>query len=200
MLINYQHQLSLFSRSSAHHWRISLRMNTFASVGWFPHVRCRLGFIKMAALKNFYHHHHIPQCMIIDWHPTSFLCSWRWGHWRVSLIIFTLGNVGSFTNIRCHFYFHPDEIIEEFLSSSSHCPMFDHWPASDVFFVFMGIRSVKNFFHHQHVSKCLIVDQHPMFFFSSSRWDHSRVSHRMETFANFWLLSKIRCPFWHIRV
>ena len=212
--------------------------------------------IEMRLFKNFSHHHHIRQCLIIDEHPMSFFYSSKWDHWTISLIIKTFANVWSLTNIRCPFSLHRDEIIEqflwrwthlpmfnpwatsdvpfgfieirslknlsrmntyanvwsltnircpfslhrdeiieEFLSASSHSPVFYHLPTSDVLFLFMEMRSLKNFSYDEYICECLIIHQHPMSFFSWSRWDYSRISLSIITFANVWSLTNMRCCF-----
>ena len=128
-------------------------------------------------------------------HPMSFFSSSRWDHWTISLIIITFVNVWWFGNIRCPFSLHRDEIIEQFLWSSSHSSMFDDLTTSDILFLFIEMRSLNNFSHHHHIRQCLMIWQHPMSFFSSSRWDHWTIALIMMRFVNVWWFGNIRCPF-----
>ena len=129
-------------------------------------------FIEKISLDNFSQHHQIRQCLIIDQHPMSLFASYRSDYWTISLSIITFANVSWLTNIQCPFSLHRDEIIEHFPSASSHSPMFDNWPTSDVLFLFIQMRPLNNLSYHHNIRQCFMTDQHPMSFFSTPRSDH----------------------------
>ena len=152
-------------------------------------------FIEIRSLNNFSHHHQIRQCLMICQHPMSFFSSSRSDHWTISLIIIKFDNVWWFVNIRCPFSLDRDQIIEQFLSSSSNSTMFDDLSTSDVLFLFIEIRSLNNFSYDDEIRQCLMICQHPMSFFSSSKSDHWTISLIMMRFVNVWWFVNIRCPF-----
>ena len=152
-------------------------------------------FIGMRSLSNVSEHHSIRQCLVIDRHPMSFCCSSRWDHWTISLIIIPFANVWSLTSIWCPFSLRRDQIIEHFRSAAWHSAMFDHLPTADVLFLVIEMRALNNFSYDEDIRECLIIDQHPMWFFSSSTSDHWIVSLIIITFAKIWLLTNIRCSF-----
>ena len=125
----------------------------------------------------------------------SFFCWSRWDHSIISLKMKTFANVWALTNIRCPFSIHRDELTGEFFSKWRRSPMFDDWGTSDVLFLFIEMRPLNNFSDDKGVLECLIIYQHRMSFFSSSRWDHWRISLTMNTFAYVLLLTNIRCCF-----
>ena len=105
----------------------------------------------------------------------------------------TFANLSWLTNIRRLFSLHPDHIIEQFLSPLSHSPMFDDFATSNVLFLFIETRSLNHFSEDDETRPCLMISQHPMSIFSSSRWDHWKTSLSIIRFANVWWLTNIRC-------
>ena len=152
-------------------------------------------FIQIRSFYNFSHNDEFHECFIIDQHPMYFFCSSRWDHFRISLSRINFTNVSSLINTACTFSLHADDIILEFLSSWWISPMFHHWPTSDVLFLFIQMISFYNFSYDDEFHQCFIIDQHPMCFFSSSRWDHFRISLIMMNFTNVSSLTNIRCIF-----
>ena len=73
--------------------------------------------------------------------------------------------------------------------------MFDDFATSDVLFLFIEMRSLNNFSHNDEIRQCLMIWQHPMSFFSSSRSDHWTISLSRMRFVNVWWFGNIRCPF-----
>ena len=149
-------------------------------------------FIKMRSIQNFSNDDESHQCFIIDQHSMYFFSSSKWDQFRISLTMMNLTNVSSLTNIRCTFSLHQNEIIWEFLLAGWISPMFHHWPTSDVLFLFIKIRSFSNFSYDDEFHQSFIVDQHSMYFFSSSKWDHFRISHIMINFNNISSFSKVQ--------
>ena len=73
--------------------------------------------------------------------------------------------------------------------------MFDHWPTSDVLFLFIEMRSLNNFSYDEHIRQCFMIHHDPTPFFSSSRWHNWTISPMINTFANVWSFINIGCPF-----
>ena len=117
----------------------------------------------------------------------------RSDQWTISLIIITFANVWWLTKIWYAFSLHRNQIIQHFLSASSHSRMFHHWQTSDVLFLSIEIKSLNNSPQHHHIRQCLMVYQHSMSLSSSSRSDHWTISLIIITFANLWWLTNIPC-------
>ena len=152
-------------------------------------------FIEIRSLNNFSEYDEIRQCLMICQHPMSFFSSSRSDHWTISLSRMRFVNVWWFVNIRCPFSLHRDQIIEQFLSRWWDSSMFHDFATSDVLFLFIEMRSLNNFSEDDEIRQCLMIWQHPMSFFSSSRWDHWTISLIIITFVNVWWFRNIRCPF-----
>ena len=104
-------------------------------------------------------------------------------------------NISSVTNVQYSFACHESEIILEFLWACWIPNLFQHWPTSDVLCLFTKMRSYRNFSHHDEFHEYFIIDLHPMLFFSSSKWDHFRISLRMMNFNNISSVSNIQYSF-----
>ena len=143
-------------------------------------------FMRIRSLSNFSYHHSIRRCLMIHQHPMCLFSSSRSDHWTISLKMMRFANVSWFRNIRCPFSLHRDEIIEQFLLSSQHSAMLHDWPTPDVLFLFIEIRALYKFPQHHCIRQCVMIDQHPISFFSSSRWDHWTISLIITTFGNVW--------------
>ena len=99
-------------------------------------------------------------------------------------------------NIRSPSSLHRDEIIKEFLLRWIHLRMFDHSPTSDVLFLLITMRLMKNFSHHRRIRQYLLIDKLPILFFSSSKWDHWRISLIISAFDGVSSSTNIRCRSW----
>ena len=152
-------------------------------------------FIEMTALTNSAKDEHIRQPLINDPYPMSFFSSSKADDWQISLIMITVANVWSFTNIRCRFTLDADDTIEQLLLGGLDSPMFDDLLISDVVFLFNQMRSLNNLSYHHNIRHWLIILHHAMSFFYSWRWDHWKISLKIIIFANPWSLTNIRCPF-----
>ena len=122
-------------------------------------------FIEMRSLNNFSYHHNIPKCLINYQHPTFFFSPSRWDHWTISLKMNTFANVWSLTITRWPFSPHRDKIIQKFFLATSHSPMLNNWPTSDVLFLFVESRSLNKLSEDEQIHQCGIIDQHPISFF-----------------------------------
>ena len=171
-LMIYQHPMSFSSSSRSDNWTISLIITTFPNVRCLPNTRCLLSLHRDEIIEKF-HWGWTHSPMVDDWAASDvFFSLSRWDHWAISLIITTFANVWWFTNIRCPFSRYRHEIIEQFLLSWTHSPMFHDWRTSDVPFLFIEMRSLNKFSDDEHIRQCLMIDQHLMSFSSSSRSDH----------------------------
>ena len=104
-------------------------------------------------------------------------------------------NISSVTNVRYSFSFHENETILEFLWVSWIPNLFQHRPTPDAFCLFTKMRSFSNFSHHDTFKQCFTIDQGPMFFFSSLKWDHFRISLRTTNFNNISSATHVRYCF-----
>ena len=127
-------------------------------------------FIGVRSLENFCHHYHFREYCIIDQRPISFFFLSRWDDVKISLTMNPFANGLWLTNGGCPFCPRRDEIIEEFLSLCSPSPMFYHWPTSDLVFVVIEMRWLKNFTDYAHIRRCFIIEKRRISFFVSSRW------------------------------
>ena len=215
----------LFSSSRWDHFRIFRRMMNFTNVSSLPNIRCTFSLHPDEIILEFVSPWWISQCFIIDQHLMYVFSSSRWDHFRISLTMRNFTNVSPLTNISCTFSLHPDEIILQFLLAGWISPMFHHWVTSDVLFSssrwdhfrifrrmmnFTNVSSLPNirctfslhpdeiileFVSPWWISQCFIIDQHLMYVFSSSRWDHFRISLTMRNFTNVSPLTNISCTF-----
>ena len=93
-------------------------------------------------------------------------------------------------------FFYPSRSDHSTISlRSTHSTMLHHWRTPNVHFPFIQIRSLNNSSYDKHIRQCFLIDQHPISFFSSSRSANSTIFLKMNTFANVWSLTNIRCPF-----
>ena len=152
-------------------------------------------FIEIRPFYSFSENDEIRQCLMIDRYPMSFLSSSRSGHWTISLKMNTFANIWSLINILLSFSLHRDQIIEQFRWRWTYSRMFDGSATFGVLFLFFDMILLNNFSYHHNILHCLMIDQHPMSFFSSSGWDHWTISLKMKAFANVWWLTNIWCPF-----
>ena len=102
-------------------------------------------------------------------------------------------NIPTLTNVRCCFFLDRNEVILEFLLACWISTIFLHWPRSDVLSLFMEMRSFYNLSHHHAFQQYLIIDQRPMFFSCSSKWDHFKISLKMMNCKNLLSLTNIGC-------
>ena len=151
--------------------------------------------IEIRSCNNFSYDERIRQCLFVDQHPVSFFSSWRWHHWTISITIMTFGNVWSLNNIRCLFLFIEIRSLNIFSNDEHIRQCFDQWLTFDASIFFMEIRSFNNFSYQHNIRHCFIIDQHPMSFSSSSRWDHWTSCLKMNRFANVSPLTNTRCRF-----
>ena len=152
----------------------------------WPISDLRLLFVEFRSCNNFCYDEHIHQYLIIYQHSMPFFSSSKWDHSSNSLKMNTFANIWSFTNIRCPFSHHRNEIIPQFLWRWTHSPKFDHWPTSDVLFLYIELRSFINFSYHHKIRECLTIDQNPMSFLYSSRPNQWKISLTMRIFPNVW--------------
>ena len=89
--------------------------------------------------------------------------------------------------------------MQEFQSWLTHSQNINHSLTSDFSFIVVDNRCLKNFSYNEHIRQRLIIDKHPISFFTSSSWDDWRFSMKMMRFDNLWLLINIRCPSSHHR-
>ena len=124
-----------------------------------------------------------------------FFSSSKWDHLRISLIMTNFNNISSLTNVRCSFCLHQNEIILEFLSRWWISAIFDHWPASNVLFLFTKMTSCQNCSDDDELQQYFMIDQRLMFLFSSSKRDQFWISLMMMNFNNVWSLTNVQCSF-----
>ena len=115
----------------------------------------------------------------------------KWDHFSISLSMMNFKNILPLTKVRRPFSPHQNEIILEFLSRSWISTISLHWPTSYVPFFFITIISLYNFSQHDELQQYFINDQPPMLLFSSSKWDHFRISLSMMNSNNISLMTKV---------
>ena len=187
--------MSFFSSSRWDNWTIYLIMNTFANVWSLTNIRCPFSLHPDKTIEKFPWRWTHSQSLIIDKTCNVLFLFIKIRSMNNFLTMNTFANVWSFTNIRCPFSRHPHQMIQQLLLRWTHPPMFRNWTTSDVLFICMEIRSLNNVSYHHNIRQCLIIDQHPMSFFSASRWDHWTIFLKMSTFANVRSFTNIRFPF-----
>ena len=107
----------------------------------------------------------------------------------------SFSNISSLSNTPCSCSLHQNKIILEFLSRWPISTIFHHRPASEVFFLFIKMRSFYNFPDHDKFQPYFIDDQQPMYFFFSWKWDDFRISLNILNFNNISSLTNVRCSF-----
>ena len=146
------------------HWWICLSINRFSNVWSLTDIRCPFCLHQNAINEEFRWRWKNPQYLTIARHQTPLFSSWRWDHWRISLIIITFAYVSSLTNIRFTFSHHRDEIIEEFFLRWTPSPLVHQWPRCDVPLLLIPMRWLKNFCHHHYIRQCFTIGTHPISF------------------------------------
>ena len=122
-----------------------------------------------------------------------FFSSSRWDYLSISLRTMNFKTIASFSNILCSFFCHQNAMIWKFLWLYWMSVIFQDCSTSVVVFFLIRIRSFRNFSHEQGFQKCSILEYTPMFFCSSLKCDHFRISLRMINFNNVVLLTTVRC-------
>ena len=91
-------------------------------------------FITMRSFYDFSQDEEFPQCFIIH-SPARFLFSLsEWGHLGIWLRMMNFNNISSFTNVRCSFSVHQNEMILEIVWRRLSSIILNHWATSDVRF------------------------------------------------------------------
>ena len=124
-----------------------------------------------------------------------FFSLWKWDHFRFSLKIMCFNNISWLTHVPCVFCFQQDEISLEVLPAYWISRIFHHWAMWDVVFLFIKMISFYNFSEDDEFEQCFIIDQRPLYFFISWKWDHFRIFLSMMNFSNISSLVKLGCAF-----
>ena len=193
-----------FSSSRWDHFRASLIIMNFNNISSLTNVKCscflhenEIGFmavsdvlfLEMILFENLW------------WRISTIFYHWGGGECPFSLnrnvsvleflwrVCWVSNNIWSARSLLFSFGCQQNGIIWDFASGWWISRIFGHWPTSDIHYPLMKMRS----FYEQEFQKCSIVKYTPMFFCSSSKWDHFTISLMMINFNSVVSLTAVWC-------